>query len=590
MSDGTPTLLTERPQKSSAIFVVSPRSFEFGWLWDIDLESACALLASKTRNTLPKVDWPEAWQGFCADIAKENIYPSDHIVCFTSNRHMGLRMASLLYSKRPMKLSFIGPDGFYSPRLLRGFMVAVVSGVFLYAWQRFLIAINSLTGGRTQRLYAIFMEYPQSLVWVSTLVNYSMSVTPRNSEATHQRKKVILINNALAPGGSERQFVNTLLGLKARPNVNVAAAFPRLFQFEKSDFYLPVIEGADIKLTTMNGSGRYSEEGDMDNAPLPGGLQFMPTNIREQFMFYANLFRRQQPDVVHLWQDETSLLGGLAAIAEGVPRIIMSSRNLAPYRFQYYRYYWRRLYRALAAHPSVLLVNNSQAGADDYVRWLGLPPSQFKVVRNGFLAPSEMKARREQHSRYLQLRYGDQNRITVGSIFRFWPEKDPMMWLRVARIIVHRLRRPNIDFVIAGDGPMREDMMRFIDRHGLSDRVKLIGVTTSTQDLLQTFDAFLLTSKVEGTPNVIIEAQAMGVPVITTTAGGAEETVNDGVTGWVVRTRTAQAIARKLIHVLDDAECLLQASSHAPQFVENRFGMERMISETLELYDLMPND
>ncbi|MDG2288959.1 MAG: glycosyltransferase, partial [Woeseiaceae bacterium] len=425
MSESAITLLKERPQNDSAALVVNPRSLELGWLENKDLRAASVRLANGIKHTPPEIIQPEAWRVFLDKLAAENIYSADRIVSVTTNSGMGLHLAIILYSKSPREVIFVGPDGEYCPSFLRGFLIGVVSGLWRSVWIRLRSGAglrlrrvtDALTGGRSQVMYAILLEYPRSLGWVSALIKHSFTTSPKSPELGRQKTKVIHINNALAPGGSERQFVNTVSGLNRIPDVHVIAAFVRLFQFEKSDFYLPLIEEAGVELMTMQGVFAGSDTSSA--IPLPGRV--VPANIRDQLLYYSMVFRRERPDVVHLWQDETSLLGGLAAVAEGVPRIIMSSRNLAPHRFNYYRHYWKKIYRALAGHPSVILINNSQAGADDYVRWLDISPAKFKVVRNGFLAPPRMKADLEEYSKGFQLRVQNKSRVTVGSVFRFWP-------------------------------------------------------------------------------------------------------------------------------------------------------------------------
>jgi glycosyltransferase involved in cell wall biosynthesis len=571
------------------VLVVAPRDLEFGWLEDSDWTAVEKTLFANLNTAGKRSIEAEEWQTFLSKVAAENVTAKDRILSVTSNGAIGLRLALLIYSKCPSEVLYVGPNGVYGPGILRGVLVGVISGVFLKTLQTgenlLLRLLRIVFGDKLQTLYAIFVEYPSSLIWVRSLISRSLAERPSEQQPSQRKRKVIHFNNALAPGGSERQFVNTVIGLEGLQELEVTTAFLRLFDFEKSDFYLPQIENASINIIAMQNFSVQDLLADTDSDFLHYISSNLPDKIRQQLLFFIGVIRQQKPDVVHLWQDETSLLGGLAAVAEGVPRIIMSSRNLAPHHFPYYRHYWKKMYRALAAHPSVRLINNSQAGANDYVRWLDISPDKFQVLRNGFL---NLSGTGEQHNvDRSQAKIGPESRrqFTVGSIFRFWPEKDPMLWLHVAKVVVEEWRRSDISFSIAGDGPMRGKMLRFIEKNKLSEFVSLTGLTESSQDVLRGLDLFLLTSKVEGTPNVIIEAQAVGVPVVTTAAGGAEETVNDGVTGWVVRHRTPHAIAKTVIDVLDDENKLQKAGSEAPQFVLNRFGMERMISETIALYN-----
>jgi len=583
------TLLKDRPHTDAATLVVSPRNLKYGWLEDEDLGVVGAQLAGSLKRAPLKTIGANEWEAFISQIAKERVCPNDTILSVTSNSGLGLRLTLILYSKRPKELMFITRNGLDIPRAWQGFSVGVASGLLRRIWKTvggtLRCLLHQLIPNQAQKYYALLIEYPRSFIWVRGLIRESFESNLYRRESVQGPKKVLLINNALAPGGAERQFVNTVIGLKAQSAVIVIAGFVRLFHFEKSDFYLPLIEEHDIEVVTMAETLEEPRISSTADARWYKWVSLAPHSVRQQLLFYRALFRRERPDVVHLWQDETSLLGGLAAIAEGVPRIVLSSRNLAPYRFAYYRYYWKRAYRALATHPSVRLINNSQAGAADYVKWLGVSPDTFSVLRNGVLSPSDINDEvRVKRGSSLQ-RTGGGERMLVGSIFRFWPEKDPILWLEVVKVIINEFGRSDIDFFIAGDGPMRGEMSDFISTNNLTEFVTLYGLTEHAQELVKTFDLFMLTSKAEGTPNVIIEAQAAGVPVVTTVAGGAEETVQDGVTGWVVRERSPRAIAKALIDALGDHEALHRAGSKAPQFALERFGVERMIRETMALYE-----
>ena len=90
------------------------------------------------------------------------------------------------------------------------------------------------------------------------------------------------------------------------------------------------------------------------------------------------------------------------------------------------------------------------------------------------------------------------------------------------------------------------------------NKIHLIGQTRYVKSWLDRFDVFLLTSIVEGLPNVLIEAQAFGVPVITTNAGGASDTIIDGETGHIVEGES-EYISQKIIQCISDKGWLTKA-------------------------------
>jgi glycosyltransferase involved in cell wall biosynthesis len=95
-------------------------------------------------------------------------------------------------------------------------------------------------------------------------------------------------------------------------------------------------------------------------------------------------------------------------------------------------------------------------------------------------------------------------------------------------------------------------------------------------------DAFLLTSAREGTPNVVLEAQAAGLPVIATAAGGTEEALREG--SAAIAAPTPAALAEALAALFADPGRLAAARTDGPGFVAARYGLERMLDETLAVY------
>jgi glycosyltransferase involved in cell wall biosynthesis len=238
-------------------------------------------------------------------------------------------------------------------------------------------------------------------------------------------------------------------------------------------------------------------------------------------------------------------------------------------------------YRALCAVPGVTLVNNSHAGADDYAAWLGIDARSIGVIYNG-VECSDAKLDGCERERWRETLHIPARAEVVGSMFRFAPEKRPVLWLHVAAAIA--ARRPETWFVIFGEGELLGEMEATARRLGLAGRLRMPGVTSSACSALSAMDAVLLTSAWEGTPNVALEAQWYGVPVIATRAGGSAEAIAHGETGWIVDASDPPTIAERVVATLDDEGACHRLPTAGLQFIAERFGLARMIDETLMVY------
>src|SRR5206468_931340 len=184
--------------------------------------------------------------------------------------------------------------------------------------------------------------------------------------------------------------------------------------------------------------------------------------------------------------------------------------SVAPSNFALFQPYMREAYRLLAARPTVCLLNNSEAGARDYERWLGLPRGTFKIVRNGFDFSGLEPAEKKEGAREFRTRLGIPAEVPlVGSVLRFSEEKCPLRWIDTAARVAER--RPDVRFLMVGDGPLREEARCRAHACGLDDRIVMPGNEKDATVAIAAMDVFLLTSRLEGLPNVLVEAQALGV-------------------------------------------------------------------------------
>jgi glycosyltransferase involved in cell wall biosynthesis/2-polyprenyl-3-methyl-5-hydroxy-6-metoxy-1,4-benzoquinol methylase len=399
---------------------------------------------------------------------------------------------------------------------------------------------------------------------------------------------VVLCNNALAWGGAERQVVNTLKGLARRLHRPPHLLCLRLGCSADHDFYrcaLADFPGEVRNVIDVDAARRVL-------ASIDAGLEqriaraaaWLPADVQLEILRFAGDFADLKPSLVHVWQDALSISAGYAAHMIGVPKVLVSSRNMAASRFAYHRPYMADAYREVASCSDILMLNNSAAGARDYAQWLGLPVERFRILRNGIDA-AEMKPPAYAQAQALRVRLAlPPEAPVIGSIFRFYAEKRPKLWIEAAARIA--AARSDCHFVVFGSGPLTGEVLAIARSHRFADRLHLPGTIEKAALGLAIMDLFLLTSELEGTPNVVLEASLMGVPVVATDAGGSRETIEEGVTGFIVAPSEPERLARRALAVLGDEAWRREVRKAGPRFVQSRFGLDRMIDETLVAYGL----
>lgn len=389
--------------------------------------------------------------------------------------------------------------------------------------------------------------------------------------------RVLMFNSSLVPGGAERQFVNTAVGLVGRGAAHgierVVVALDSASEGERPGVLTAELAAATVPVEVLG------------EAEVPEAIRRLaarlPAEAGARMRRMAGAIRRHRPAVVHAWQDTTAICAGLAAAWAGVPCIVLSGRNVSPRNFVFWTPWLRPAFRVLLARPEVRLINNSTAGARDYADWLGVGADRIGVVRNGIaLAPLDPGATAAARQRLrARLDVPTDTRL-IGSVFRFYPEKRPLLW--VAAAAAYAARDPGARFAVVGWGPLAEPMRRAARSAGIADRLHLLPSDTPVAEALAAMDAFLLTSAREGTPNVVLEAQGAGLPVIATAAGGTEEALREGAAA--LAAPTPGALAAALAALFADPTRLAAARADGPGFVAARYGLARMLDATLAVY------
>lgn len=142
------------------------------------------------------------------------------------------------------------------------------------------------------------------------------------------------------------------------------------------------------------------------------------------------------------------------------------------------------------------------------------------------------------------------NARVVGTVANFKPHKGHEYLIRTAAHVARR--RPDVRFVLVGDGPQRDQIHREAARLGVSDAVVFAGFREDPLLVARTFDVYAMSSLHEGLPLSLLEAMALGCPPVATRVGGISAIIEDGVNGFIVEPRDPKRQADRILALLDD--------------------------------------
>jgi glycosyltransferase involved in cell wall biosynthesis len=386
--------------------------------------------------------------------------------------------------------------------------------------------------------------------------------------------------SSLNSGGAERQVCNAALEQHRRGHdvrVLVRRALVR-----QDGHYSYLLTPDDIPARCIGGRwhGAFPDAWRERGLP-PDLLDQLPPDLAAVVADLLGELITDPVDVLHCYVDDCNVVGVLAGTLAGTPAIVLSFRNGNPTHFPGLLRPWMLPgYRATVGRPGVRLSSNSETGARDYERWLGLPEGSVPVLRNAF-EPRPVPGRDEALRWRAELKIAPDTPVVAG-VFRLEPEKRPLYFLEC----VDRLRRavPGLRVVMAGVGSLEAQVRQALAASGLGGVVTLLGQRLDVPLILAGSDVLLLTSDWEGTPNVLLEAQHVGCVPVATDAGGSREALSPGETGLLVGLHDLDGAVDAVAGLLADADRRRRMAAAGRPFVAARFNPEALYEGNLRLY------
>jgi L-malate glycosyltransferase len=277
--------------------------------------------------------------------------------------------------------------------------------------------------------------------------------------------------------------------------------------------------------------------------------------------------RRQRVEILHMHAPHAHAIGLLASVwAPAVHKVVSRRIDFAPIR--------NLLSRWKYTLPMVHYVAVSEAVRQVLIA-SGIAAQHVQTIY------SSIDLRRFDDGQDVAPLFPTGMRV-VGTVGHLAGHKGHRYLLEAARQVLQA--ESDVGLAIVGDGALRQELEAQAATLGIAERVRFPGFRRDVPALIRGFDVFVFSSTHEGTPNGVLEAMALGKPVVATRAGGTEEVVQDGVTGLVVAPRDPAALAQALLYCLRHPEQCHMFGRAGRQRVEAHFTVEHMAGSTLQAY------
>jgi L-malate glycosyltransferase len=322
---------------------------------------------------------------------------------------------------------------------------------------------------------------------------------------------------------------------------------------------------------------------DLPEVPEYKLTSFYDRNAIVQLRSFAGYLKRNNIHVVHAHDFYTNIFGMTAATLARVP-VRIASRRESAVRVAKQRLVERGAYRL--AHKVV-------ANCEEVRRQLiveGVAPEKVVTLYNG-LDLSKFTTEFDRQTSLAHLGLSTERRfVTIVANMRahfMEPKpvclKDHATFLRAAKRVHDAV--PEAAFVIAGEGELLEETKSLAAQLGLERDVFFIGRCEKIAELLSVSYACVLSSISEGFSNSILEYMAAARPVVATDVGGAREAIVEGETGYLVKAGDDEALALRLIDLLNDPERASAMGERGREVVREKFSSEAQLARAENLYE-----
>lgn len=174
-----------------------------------------------------------------------------------------------------------------------------------------------------------------------------------------------------------------------------------------------------------------------------------------------------------------------------------------------------------------------------------------------------------------------QNAWVAGTVGRVAPEKDQTLFIRAMAPLLDERRQ----LVVVGDGPERAALDLAISATWRGSLCHAVGARQDVERLLAAFDVFVLSSRSEGLPLVVLEAMSAGLPVVSTSVGGIPDVVRPDVTGFLVAPGDEQELMRRLVRLATHPEEGVRMGKTARELVRRQHSLDHMTAGYEALYE-----
>ncbi len=298
-----------------------------------------------------------------------------------------------------------------------------------------------------------------------------------------------------------------------------------------------------------------------------------------------------KPDIVHTHVARAGLTGRFTANMKNVPVILHTfhGHHFHGYTSSFVVEIYKQIERYLS-NISTGIIAISEAQRQDLVhKYKVVPEHKCFVIPLGFDLYRFVNIPDHKKEKFLETFDLSEDKITISIIGRLAPIKNHKLLVEAVSLLPSDIRE-KLRILVVGDGELKAEIIDLIKKKGLSvgtSGENLFVFTSWIKDIseaLSVSDIVALTSLNEGTPVCLIEAQAAGIPVVSTDVGGVKDVVKNGETGLLVESNNPQELANAMQKLIENPELRKKLGKEGQKFMLEKYSYQRFVKDSEELY------
>lgn len=304
------------------------------------------------------------------------------------------------------------------------------------------------------------------------------------------------------------------------------------------------------------------------------------------FFKLLKFLKREKFDVVHVHTAKAGILGRIAAKWAGVRGVVYSTHG-----HDFYGYFGGvgSFLVVLAEKFASFFCDKihvlTELEKKDFLKFRICPEDKIEVIYSGVELEALRRGALSLPCDASGAGRGHKDVYRIGMVGRLESVKGPGYFIEAAQIISAAL--PEMEFLVVGDGSMRGALEKLVLERGLKNKVIFTGWLEDAAGLMKTLDLLVLPSLNEAVGRSLLEAQAVGVPVVATRVGGVPEVIQDGKTGVLVEPKNPQQLAEAVVALLKDEKRRREMAEAAKAWVDERFSALVMVEKFESLYQML---